>query len=389
MSLLPADLLLVGVSTRAMAESAARAGCRVSAVDAFGDLDQKAIARVISVERDGGAPYSAERAVRLAEAMSADAVTYVSNLENHASLVARLARRFRLLGNEPRALELARDPLHLMRVLRREGMAFAKVRLSSPSISKPSTNARADAWLRKPKSSGGGRGIRPWKQGESLPRSAYLQERITGVTGSIVFAAEGGYAVPFGFSRQLVGERAFGAGGFKYCGSLLGHPARLGLRGDALLARAAAVANFLTAACGLKGVNCIDFSIRRGTLYPLEVNPRPSASMELAERALGVSVFRLHAEALSGRVAEYPLEQTLKGAGVTGKAILHARGALIMGDTRAWLDDENIRDVPHRGERIATGQPVCTIFATGRDAEACKAALIRRAERVYRSMQRS
>jgi uncharacterized protein len=40
-----------------------------------------------------------------------------------------------------------------------------------------------------------------------------------------------------------------------------------------------------------------------------------------------------------------------------------------MPDTRDW-PDRGIRDVPHPGEPIAAGRPVCTLVATGRSPEA-------------------
>ena len=51
--------------------------------------------------------------------------------------------------------------------------------------------------------------------------------------------AAGGRAVPLGITRQLVGEAAFGATGFQYCGNMLGG----GLFEDAVMDRAAALAS--------------------------------------------------------------------------------------------------------------------------------------------------
>ena len=64
-----------------------------------------------------------------------------------------------------------------------------------------------------------------------------------------------------------------------------------------------------------------------------------------------------------------------------GKAIVFARHDVTVGNTREWID-LGIRDVPHPGEQIQAGRPVCTVFATGRDALGCHAALVERAERV-------
>jgi predicted ATP-grasp superfamily ATP-dependent carboligase len=45
-----------------------------------------------------------------------------------------------------------------------------------------------------------------------------------------------------------------------------------------------------------------------------------------------------------------------------------------------------MRDIPHRGERIAAGQPVCSVFAAGRDGVACHAALVLQAQHVYAAL---
>ena len=45
-------LLIAGVSTRAAAESAAEAGFEVTALDAFGDLDQHRRVRALALPRD-------------------------------------------------------------------------------------------------------------------------------------------------------------------------------------------------------------------------------------------------------------------------------------------------------------------------------------------------
>src|SRR5207237_145219 len=108
----------------------------------------------------------------------------------------------------------ARDPRRLARVAATAGLPVPRLRFAPPPA--------GAAWLVKPLRSGGGAGVVPWRRGARLPRDCYLQQRIAGVTGSIVFAADGRRAVPLGLSRILAGERRFGADGFRYCGSILG-----------------------------------------------------------------------------------------------------------------------------------------------------------------------
>lgn len=229
--------------------------------------------------------------------------------------------------------------------------------------------------------------MRRWK-GNDVPPGYYLQERIEGEPGSVVAVSANGVAVPLGVSRQLVGDAAFGAEGYRYCGNILapaGDP--VFEQDETLLDRASAIASAATASFGLVGLNGIDFIAAAGAARPIEVNPRWSGAMELVERAYGVSLFGMHADACArAALPDFDLRHARRGARAVGKAILFAREPVTLGDTTPWLADPSVRDVPQPGERIAAGRPVCTIFADGDDAAGCYAALVRRAERLYASV---
>src|SRR6187401_1400873 len=95
----PKLVLIVGVSTRAAADSAARAGFDVIALDAYADLDQHPSVRALSLPRDFGTTFSPEAVVNVARELAGDAVVYLSSLENHPRAVAALTRERALWGN--------------------------------------------------------------------------------------------------------------------------------------------------------------------------------------------------------------------------------------------------------------------------------------------------
>ena len=218
-----------------------------------------------------------------------------------------------------------------------------------------------------------------WREGR-VPRSYYAQAFVEGWPGSVVFVAARGQAVVLGVTRQIVGDPAFGAAGFRYCGSLLCGP---GADEAGWSHQATSLAGVAAEAFGLVGAGGVDFIAGRDVVHPIEVNPRWTASLELVERARGVSVFSLHADAC--RNGALPAVDSLGSAGshVYGKAIVFARHDVTAGDTLPWVKDDSVRDVPHPGTRIAAGQPVCTVFAVDVDADACHAALVHRAQLVY------
>ena len=364
-------VLIAGISTRAAAESAARAGFQVTALDAFGDLDQHPEVRSLSMPRDFGRPATPAAIARAARSIDCDAVAYLSSFENHPRAVAALASGRTLLGNRPEVLRRVRDPIELAGALSRRGFRVPRIR----------TNASNDpndpsGWLVKPLASGGGHRIRRWRPTSRLSSDHYLQEFIDGTAGSVVFMSGAGRSVPLAITRQIIGDAAFGTSGFRYCGSIL---AAAGPMGAERLAAA------VTEEFNLVGLNVIDFVAHAGAPYAIEVNPRWSGSMELVERVVGVPLFALHAAAcLTGEAPPVSLGwgRPPRG-GPLGKAIVFARSDVVVGDTRSWLEDPTVRDVPRAGERIRAGAPICTVFAEGRDTAACHAALVRRADLVY------
>src|SRR6185503_7395613 len=176
---LPTVLIMAGVSTRAAAESAARAGFEVHAFDAFADLDQHASVQARAIY----GPFTPSAAVRAARPVQAGAVAYLSNFENHPNAVASLARGRALWGNPPDVIRNARAAV---------GSALR------PDIATGLVEGKE--YLIKPIKSGGGHGVRRWGDGfrsassprpvpPTVPRGCYLQEFIAGTPGSIVFVA--------------------------------------------------------------------------------------------------------------------------------------------------------------------------------------------------------
>jgi predicted ATP-grasp superfamily ATP-dependent carboligase len=381
-------VLIAGTSTRAAADSAARAQFDVTAIDAFADLDQHPSVRALSVPRDLGLTATPHRMARASGRVGADAVAYLSPFENHPNAVAELARHRRLLGNPPGVLRRVRDPLLLSETLQRHGIATAVVHRQRGEASAAAAADRdrrehfgARRWMLKPLASGGGRRVRPWRRG-AMPAGCYLQERIEGIPGSVTFVAAGGRCAVLGVSRQLIGDAAFGASAYRYCGSMMSLDVDDCWDGDVRVASGArALAEATSALFGLVGVNGVDFIVRDGVPVAIEVNPRWSASMELVDRVCTVPVMAAHVEACMSDGVQRVDRRSSNG--VIGKAVVFAKADVTVGDTRRWLERDDVRDVPRPGTSIGRGEPICTVFATAATFVECRAALAARAAAVY------
>jgi predicted ATP-grasp superfamily ATP-dependent carboligase len=345
-------ILIAGLTTRALAESAARAGTAILTVDYFGDLDQERLCETHSL-RALGRGYSAAAILETARELDYDAVVYCGGLENHPGVVAELGRDRVLLGNPPAVLRRVREPGDVLPLLARHGFQVPETRRAVDPL------PASGRWLRKPARGGGGQGVRRW-DGRPPTGTQILQEHAEGVSASASFVADGRRSVLLAWTAQLHAPR-----GFRYAGNVMpldGPPAaREEVR---------AIADRLTREYGLRGLNGIDFVLRGDRPVVLEVNPRYCASMELVERATGASVFRLHVAGCQGQLPG-PIAEP---AGVWGKAIVYAHRAVATPDTTAWLA-EGVRDVPHPGEVIRAGHPICTVMASAPTRAACDALL--------------
>jgi uncharacterized protein len=371
-------LLIAGLSTRAIAESAVRSGGQVITLDYFGDRDQRVLVENVSLMRDFQIGFSAEALLTASQTLVYDELVYIANLENYPGIVEAMTGRRVLCGNPPAVLREVRD----WRALRRWA---AENDIPVPTTLLPGEEFHADPtrrWLVKPARSGGGHGIHFWA-GERLSEGTILQEHLTGRPASVAFVADGRRCVLLGITEQLIGETHLGAQAFRWCGNILplATPAE---KHSVLIRSVTAMAAGLTQRFHLCGLNGIDLIVSdQGQPFLLEINPRYTASMELIEQAHGGNLFSLHREGCLGNLPELPaIEWT---GPFWGKGIVTTRRAVTIPVTDAWYE-RGRRDIPYTGERIAAGHPVCTVLVQGPDRDACWRELTAAADAVSREI---
>ncbi len=357
-------ILLTGFSGRMMAELAVKAGYPVMALDYFGDFDLQQLCRSVSLRHNFNLNYSAAALADAAATLPGAAVVYGASLENHPAEVARLAKNRKLLGNPPAALRRVRNPFLLAKTLQIAGFAMPE---TLPAKTPPIKHTHVD-WLWKPLHGGGGLGVTTWP-GPLPQQPGILQQRLPGMVGSMSFVANGREAVLLAVTEQLPGSEAFFAPGFKYGGNLL--PPRLPAPHLArLLDELARLAAHLTRSFGLWGINGVDFVWHQERAWTLEVNPRISASLELTDLLFGIDSFAMHVQSFSGQLPDFNLSAALAASAAAGKAIVYAPQDILLGDTSGW-PARGIKDVPHPGEQIEQGHPVCTILASAGTPDNC------------------
>jgi predicted ATP-grasp superfamily ATP-dependent carboligase len=137
---------------------------------------------------------------------------------------------------------------------------------------------------------------------------------------------------------------------------------------------------------GLVGSNGVDFLITDKGPVVIEVNARFQGTLDTVEHVSGISVFDAHVKAFSGELPEIgPANES--GTGFAGKAIVFADRDLVIDEAVSkQLAREPIRDIPQIGCKIPAGDPVTTVFCTGRTREQVLDGLKAAAWRIRRSV---
>lgn len=360
-------LLIAAISGRALAQSARRGGYRATVLDCFADRDTRAAAAACrAVAREGSLHLDRRTLLDAAAALAPAApLVYGSGFEARPRLLARLAAGRELLGNAPAVVRALKDPRRFFPLLDTLVLPHPEVRHDPPPA--------PEGWLVKHGGGAGGTHIQPAGSRRTRPGD-YFQRLETGCPMSALFLADGRRALVLGFNQQWTSAARPGLP--HLYGGAVGRvpvPAALGARIQDRL-------NALVAETGLVGLNGLDFLLdgERGSV--LELNPRPTATMELYDPDYEGGLLRLHIEACHG---------TLPSAARTGPA----RAQSIVHVREEWRVEPGFSfpswcsDIPNPGTSIRPGDPLCTVHAeAGQPVEAMR--LVRERELELQQMMR-
>ncbi len=364
-------VLIAAASGRALAQSARRGGFLPLVADFFADQDTAALARDLVRLEHGLARGMGEAQLLAAfEALSRSrqpvGAVCGTGFEDRPHLLARIAERWRLLGNDPQTVRTVKDPHAFAALCRDCGIPHPDTVPAPPPA--------PDAWLAKRKGGAGGSHIARVASRRHVPAGEFYFQRATpGTPVSALFLADGRRAMTLGFSTQWASPTARRP--FRYGGAV--RPAALATEiADALDASV----QRLVQAIPLVGLNSADFLVDGGEFRLLEINPRPGATLDVFEPAAG-SLFALHVAACEGELTGAPPH--LDGA--RAAAIVYADHDIATVPATQWPDWT--ADRPHSGTAIKAGEPLCTVMAGAATAAAARARVDERLAMVLAMVQ--
>jgi predicted ATP-grasp superfamily ATP-dependent carboligase len=365
-------LLIIGASARSAAWSAWRAGYAPAAIDCFADRDLMARA---SCRRVTAYPRGLGSAARQFSEMP---WMYVGALENQPQIIDQIARHRELLGNGGEVVRRARDPWRFATAVQKAGFKTPETTLSPP--------AGKELWLQKRFHSAAGLGVARWNAAPSASQGVYYQQFIDGTLWSSLHLGANRDAMLLSVQRQWAGAAELGAREFLYCGSFTTPPDHYPIPRDQL----DALGRVLADAFGLVGLFGVDWIFAEGTIWPLEVNPRYTASCEVVEWSTNWPLIDWHVRAC--RTHTLPQLPNASQAEICGKGILYSleRGTATAALSQ-FVDQLNIgrswpvvADIPATGEPLLPGHPIVTLFARGVSLDDVQAQIIELAGAVRR-----
>jgi uncharacterized protein len=341
-----AAILIAASSGRALAAAARRARYRPLLADFFDDSDTRgfcAANRLIEGGFDTG--FEGESLIGALDELAKEATpcgfVYGAGFEDRTELLELVAQRWTLFGNPPAVVRRVKDPVRLAELC-------VVLNIPHPKISARMPSDRRH-WLVKSAGGSGGSHVAPAGALRAAGEKIYFQRIAAGEPVSILFLGDGAKARIVGSSRQWVAPAP--GEPFRFGGSL--RPAGLSPRLETRLRRATQA---ITAACGLRGLNSIDFLVEGSEYTLIEVNPRPGATLDIFEDRDG-SLFRAHLDSSRGRLTRRPLE--FAGAGAAG--IAYARREISSMPEFDWpnwtADRQKARSA------LRPYDPLCTIKA--------------------------
>lgn len=354
-----APLLIVALSGRALACSAQRGGYPVVVLDLYNDLDTRGYAlRSQPIPAiDGG--FDGAALLRMVEALVSNHCAAVAGagFEAATHLLEQLATGRELCGNTPANIARVKDPRVFFPLLDALDIPHPEVSFSAP--------ANLEGWLVKKIGGNGGTHIHPAADAAVANTPHYYQRLAPGRSASVLFLANGSEARVIGFNEQLsagTDELAYW-----YAGAVnrIELPAmmetEISLRLDALVK-----------ATGLIGLNGLDFMITDNAYQVLEVNPRPTATIDLHDEDFPDGLFHLHLQACHGTLPTHLPESNE----VRAHAVVYTRNALTI---PAWFRFPDwCSDLPEAGSHFSQPGPVCMVHARGAAVNEVKRLLAQR-----------
>lgn len=338
-------ILICAQSGRFLAQAAHRENYTVWVIDSYADKDTLAIAdRYLQLtDFQQCSEHSVVNALLQVSNLSPCTLILGTGIERFYPILASLPSHIHFVGNSLETFEAVCQATRWYALLAKLEIAF------------PDTQQHAvPGYLFKASQSWGGHHIQCHPTNVNQP--GYYQRRIKGISASVLFLADGQKFLRLSVNQQYC--RNLSEGDFTLAS--INNSMALSLQ---QLTTVDAILDKLTQSLALKGFNALDFIIATdNTLFVLELNPRPSASMALLDDSL--PLIDLHLLACDQKMPERSVALTSQ------KHLLFcfADKEIVIPEHFVWPN--YCADLPADKTHINTGEIVCSLLLSNNDVDA-------------------
>lgn len=349
-----------------LATSAHRGGFDVAVLDLFNDLDTRGIApnsKKVMGHEQGLARFDRhallEAASSLAPGDAYPGIVYGSGFEDDTQLLSDLAKGRRLYGNSIATIEHTKDPLQFFSMLDRLAIPHPEISLTRPTVQ--------SGWLAKKIGGSGGAHVVDAAQAGVVDSQRYYQRFVIGKNYSVSFLANGERALIVGFNEPW----SIALGDWPYC--YLGAINHVALP-DSMVTRIQRDLDLLVKESKLVGLNGMDFIVDADAYWVIEVNPRPSGTLDLYDADCERGLFHWHLKASDGQLPE----KLFRHKTIRAHAVVYTPTPLTLRPDLPWPNW--CSDIPESGSEFQARMPVCMVHAQGDDHSSVKALVRERRE---------
>lgn len=343
--------LVIAISGRAIAQGLKANNLEAVVVDGFNDLDTcSAVVHSKKVERltFGLNPSQVKQAVsQMQEQFTFDGVLYDAAIEVNPNLLDDLAIN-PIIGNNTQTLRTCKVPDTFFSILDDSKIPY-------PDISLHGNFTDNDEWLVKNAYGTGGIGVQNYDGILSLQENIYYQKKLYGISFSLLFLANGKDIKPLGFN-EIWSERLSDTLPYVYSGAIN----TLNITQDQQ-DKVKNYAKLLAQKLKLVGLNSLDCILFEDIIYVLEINARIPATYELYETKNG-ELLKEHMHACINK----QLTNTKLDVHLRAHMIVYAPHELQIPGELSW--PLWTADRPHVGETILQHEPICNVFAGGKNS---------------------
>ncbi|MBO5966412.1 MAG: ATP-grasp domain-containing protein [Methanobrevibacter sp.] len=189
-------------------------------------------------------------------------------------------------------------------------------------------------------------------------------------------------------NSRLITEHDLGNDSYEYSGNILPldensfrmfNNNRTEINADELNVEMKNTSEDLIKEFGLIGSNGVDYILDNdGELKVIEINPRFQGTYELVENVLDINLLDAHIKACEGEIIDIPNPKQY-----SFKKIIYARKQINIGN----LNIPNVYDIPYEGVKIEKDQPLVTIISSDKNLETAMSDAKIAEDEVYKNIE--